>query len=298
AQPLAEVLRITEKEVADHPEALHHLAALRALVIADAVELGADPVALTATQVGRCFAGRLALPYADKLLSLWRREWRTRANLACLRVLLLDRAFEAGFEVRDLLAVAQTAPELGKFLGAGDPGGMARLRLLWSLRPRRPWDRCGDAETAFGMAETSDGRPILGKHPDLLLHLPGSVTGTDQPAESLEIIVSGRGVTIGGKLFSEPVQTIEARPEGAAHLLLVGEERFTLTGSPDEAAGQIERWLRYYFNEFVPLVPEVYRWRSPHAAWILRAWGSVPCPECRRPLLVRPGDVGLAVEGE
>jgi hypothetical protein len=294
-----QVLTTTEKAAATHPEVLHHLAALRALAIADAVEAGADPVALTLAQVKRCFDGRFALPYADKLLSLGRREWRTRANLARLRVLLLDRAFEAGFEVRDLLSVGQSAPELGRILGTHDPSEMARLRLLWSLRPRRPWDRCGDAETAFGVAESASSGAILGKYPDLLLYRAGTSNGgRKRTAEQLEIILTGRGVWIGGKLFSEPVQTIEVRRGETNHILLIGEERFSVTGDPDETAAEIERWLRYYFLEFMPLVAEVYRWRSPHAASIVRAWGTVHCPECVKPLLARPGEVGIVLEAE
>src|SRR5262249_35189516 len=96
ARTLERALGITEREAVNRPNLLHHLAALRALAISDAVDAGGDPVPLTTAQVGRCFDGRLALAYADKLLSNWRREWRTRANLARLRVQLLDRAFEAG----------------------------------------------------------------------------------------------------------------------------------------------------------------------------------------------------------
>jgi hypothetical protein len=294
-----QILNTTEKAAATRPEVLHHLAALRALVIADAVGSGSDPVALTVAQVKRCFDGRLALPYVDKLLALWRRDWRTRANLSRLRVLLLDRAFEAGFEVRDLLAVGQSAPELGRILGTDDPSEIARLRLLWSLRPRRPWDYCGDAETAFGLAESAAAAPVLGKHPDLLLYRAGtSNSGRRRAAEQLEVVLSGRGVWIGRKLFSEPVQTIEIRRGDGNHILLIGDERFTVSGDPDGAASEIERWLRYFFLEFMPLVAGVYRWRSPHAASIVRAWGTVHCPECGKPLLARPGEVGIVLEAE
>jgi hypothetical protein len=164
------------------------------------------------------------------------------------------------------------------------------------LRPRRPWDRCGDAETAFGLAARDRGGPLLAKHPDLLLYRAVAVNGGDtRAAERLEIVVTGRGVSIGGKLFSDPVETIEARRGAEEHLLVVGKEQFTLTGDPDETAIEIERWLRYYFHEFVPMVAEVYRWRSPHVASILRAWDTVTCPECRWPFQAQPGEIGIAV---
>jgi hypothetical protein len=294
---LERILAITEKAAASRPNVLHQLAAIRALSISDAVDSGDDPVKLTATQIGRCIDGRLALPYADKLLSQWRHEWRTRSNLTRLRLLLLDRAFEAGFEVRDLLAAGQTAPDLGRVLGTDDPGELARLRLLWSLRPRRPWDRCGDAETAFGLAVSAAGGRILAAHKDLLLYR-SAPTSRKRDAETLEIVVSGRGIAIAGKLFTEPVRAIEVRPHDDGSMLIIGDERIPIRGDGDALGLEIERWMRYYFGEFVPMVAEVYRWRSPHAASILRAWGTVPCPECQQPFLARIGEVGIAVENE
>jgi hypothetical protein len=276
---------------------LHHLAAIRALSISDAVDEGDDPVTLAAVQIGRCIDGRLALPYADKLLSLWRREWKTRSNQTRLRLLLLDRAFEAGFEVRDVLAAGQTAPELGRVLGTDDPGELARLRLLWSLRPRRPWDRCGDAENAFGLAANAAGGRILAAHPDLLLYRLAP-TSRKRGSETFEIVISGRGVSVASKLFGEPVRSIEVRSDANGSTLIIGDHRINVSGDGEALAMEIERWMRYYFSEFVPMVAEVYRWRSPHAASILRAWGTVPCPECRQPFLARVGEVGIAVESE
>jgi hypothetical protein len=297
ARALERVLNITEKAAINRPNLLYHLAALQGLAISDAVAEGEDVVKLTSAQIRRCIDGRLALPYADKLLSLWPREWKTRANLSRLRLLFLDQAFEAGFEVRDLLAAGQTAPELGCVIGTDDPGELARLRLLWSLRPRRPWDRCGDAENAFGLAGAAAGGRILAANPDLLLYRLAPVS-RKRGAETVEIIVSGRGVSVAGKLFSEPVRTIEVTPAADGSTLIIGDERITVNGDGDALAMEIERWLRYYFSEFVPMVAEVYRWRSPHAASILRAWGTLPCPECRQPFLARLGEVGIAVAGE
>jgi hypothetical protein len=300
ARILERMLQFTEKAVAAHPEALHHLAALRALTLADQVDAGGDPVTLTVAQVKRCFSGKLSLAYADKLLSLWRKEWQTRINLVRLRILLLDSAFEAGFEVRNLLAAGQAAPELGRALGTDDPGNVARMRLLWSLRPSRPWDRCGDAETAFGLAESGSANSILSKYPDLLLYQSGAGSGRRNPA--MQVIVCGRGVAFEGRLFNEPPRTTEwtSRQNGEAdrHVVLLDGEGIPIRGDPDEAVARIERWFRYYFNDFVSQVAEVYRWTSPHVAAILRAWGIVTCPECSRRFTARPGEVGISLEDE
>src|SRR5262249_60448826 len=76
-----------------------HLAALRRLTVTDAAAAGADPVPLVVQQIGACFQGRLPMAFADHLLADWRAAWLTRGNRVRLRILLCDRAFEAGFEV-------------------------------------------------------------------------------------------------------------------------------------------------------------------------------------------------------
>jgi hypothetical protein len=300
---LERVLTATEQAVASGPATLHHLAALHGLAIADAVEGGADPVELMVGQLARCFEGKLPLAFGEQLLAGCRSDWRSRANLARLRVLLLDRAFEAGFEVANLLAAGQSAPIMGNMLGAADPGGLARLRLLWSLRPRQPWERCGECVTAFTLAESAEGGQVLGRYPDLLLYQAGTSLSGNRPGmpRRLEIIVCGRGVVVEDTLFTEPVRTLDVQTKrvaaGERHVLTLGEHRFVFRGDADEAARQVDQWFRYYFNEFVPQTAEVYRWRSPHVAAILRAWGTVPCPECRRPLVARAGDVGILMDG-
>src|SRR5262249_7989970 len=144
APSLKRVLDLTEKAVADAAALLPHLAALYRLAAADAAALGRDPVPLVAAQIGRCFLGKLPITYAQWLLEEWEGLWWTGGNLARLRVLLCDRAFEAGLEVLDLLEAGHAAPALGDVLEISNTDALAQLRLLWSLRPRRPWDRCGE----------------------------------------------------------------------------------------------------------------------------------------------------------
>src|SRR5690606_459007 len=81
-----------------------------------------------------------------------------------------DHAFEAGFEVRNLLDAGQTAPSLGVVLRDDDPAALAALRLLWSQRPTRPWDRCGPVRTAFDLARDPEAASVLGRSFDVLLY--------------------------------------------------------------------------------------------------------------------------------
>src|SRR5207249_3607079 len=78
------------------------------------------------------------------------------------------------------------------------------------------------------------------------------------------------------------------RPE-----LIVGDRRFLFEADPEPVAAQLERWMRFYFGEFRPQVPNVGRWQAPDLAAVWRARGAVKCPECGCALLPRVGEIGL-----
>ena len=166
---LQELVQHTETAVRDGQGPPEHLAVLRRLLIADAVAGGADPVPLLLAQLARCFEGNLTLAYAEQFLRDWDANWWTPGNRARLRVLLCDRAFEAGFEVADLLDSAKTAPSLAGVLEINKPQLLTGLRYLWSLRATRPWDKFGEAETIFEIAARAEGAALLVEFPDLLL---------------------------------------------------------------------------------------------------------------------------------
>ena len=279
-----------------------HLAALRRLAVEDAVWRGADPVPLTVELLARCFEGRWSLLFAEHLLAGWQASWWTPGNQARLRVLLCDRAFEAGFEVRNLLDAGQTAPALGALLGTGDRASLAALRLLWSLRASRPWDRCGDPFTVFDLAADPKRADLLGRYPDLLLwqEQPDwlvAAPGVTEPKPT-QILLCVRGVALQGVLFTETPRVVEVNARWRSHDLIIGDHRFRSPAALDTVALRVERWFRYAFSEFLPAVPRVEKWKAPDRIAILRAWGSVSCPECGRQLLPRVGEVGIALEEE
>jgi hypothetical protein len=278
-----------------------HLAILYRLVIEDAAVVGEDPVPLVVEQLARCFVGRLPMVFAERLLEDWRCDWWTRGNLARLRVLLCDRAFEAGFEVRNLLDAGQSAPALGAVLECDDPDGLAALRLLWSLRPSRPWDRCGEAVTAFELAADPGREGQLGRYPNLLLWQGApewliEAEGGKGELEAAEILLCAEGVRLQGFLFVAPPRVVEVNTKPVGSELVMEPYTFRSPGGMDGLAQRMERWFRYAFHEFLPAVESVLNWRSPDRAAILRAWGAVPCPDCRRYLLPRVGEVALALD--
>jgi hypothetical protein len=297
---LGELLELTGEAVARGAVPPAHLAALRRLAIEDAAAAGDDPMPLIAGQVGRCFHGRLPLAFAEHLLDGWGGDWWTRGNVVRLRVLLCDQAFEAGFEVRNLLDAGQTAPALGRVLDTGRPTYLAALRLLWSLRASQPWDTCGPSLTAFDLAADRQRARLLGKYPDLLLlqeepNWP-PLAGADAEAEPARIVLCSRGVFLQDMLFTSEPPPAEVVLRGGSTDVAFGTQRFRARGRLEALAPRMERWFRYAFKEFLPRLSEVKGWQPPERAALLRAWGAVPCPECRRPLLARVGEAGLAFD--
>jgi hypothetical protein len=97
-------------------------------------------------------------------------------------------------------------------------------------------------------------------------------------------------------LFTEPPRVVEVNARWRYNDLIIGEQRFRSSGTLDMLALRMERWFRYAFTEFLPSLLRVEKWQAPDRLAILRAWGAVSCPECRRQLLPRVGQVGTALE--
>jgi uncharacterized C2H2 Zn-finger protein len=296
---LPELLKRTENALAMGIAPPGHLAALRRLTVEDAVARGADPVPLLVDLLARCFEGRFSLRFAEHLLAGWEASWWTPGNRVRLRVLLCDRAFEAGFEVRNLLDAGQNAPALGRVLGTDNVADLAALRLLWSLRPTRPWDRCGDPWTVFDLAVDPKRDDLLGHCPDLLLwqiEPDWLVAGPgDTDPKPAQVTFCLRGVCLQNVLFASAPRVVEVNARWRYRELILGEHCFRCSGDLDMLVLRMERWFRYAFSEFLPALPRVEQWQAPDRLAILRAWGAVSCPECHRQLLPRVGQVGIAL---
>ncbi|HEV3263045.1 MAG TPA: hypothetical protein VG013_39795 [Gemmataceae bacterium] len=286
------LLNDTKKAFAAGTGSVVHLAALWRLAAADTARSGGDPVLLVVTQVGHYFDNKLPLAFAEHLLAGCRNDPWAAGHLDRLRVLLCERAFEAALEVRDLAAIGQAAPGLGDILRTYDADNLARLRLLWSVRPRRPWDRHGDALTAFDVAaDRAAGARFLQHCPDLLLL-------TRQPPV---VYLCGRGLIFQGQLFREPPRRAEIKPNvrnrQGAYELLLDNRSFRFADDPEQLLDRLERWFRYYFQEFLPEVAAVHGWQAPNAP-SLTTQVAVRCPECRRAMLTRPGEMAVLVDAE
>jgi hypothetical protein len=268
-----------------------HLVALQRLRIADAVAVGGDPVVILADAVRPSLAGEITPAAADLLLTDDMFAGWTRGQRARLRVLLAARAFTAGLGVWDLHALGRASPGLGRVLNADDTDGLARLRLLWDLRPTRPWQQCGPAATVFELAKY----PMLGgQHleaaPDLLLFQPLPAGG-----EPVHLLACGRGLIVGGALIHDWPTRIESRPlptsKGGGYELRFAGHAVQVRGNIEELVHKLEAWGRYFFEEFLPWIGNALSGAADGTSVRLGTL-TVICPECDTPFLGRRGDLG------
>lgn len=297
---LTELIRRTELAMTIRQVPTSHLAALLRLQIELAVQEGQDPVPLVVRHLTRCFQGTLPLSFAQHLLENWAADWWNRVNLTRLRILICDRAFEAGYEVQSLLDAGQNAPALGTVLGVDAPRALAALRLVWSWRATRPWDRLGEVTTVFDLAADPERAQVFRERPDLLLHQEDRTVqvvaeGFDEFAPA-RIQVTLAGVCLQEILFNVPPRVFEVRRRTMGTELILGKRVFRSMSDLDPLSRRVEKWFRWVFHELLPQVDRVLTWQSPHRAALLRAWGAVPCPECAQPLLARVGQVGISLE--
>jgi len=270
-----------------------HLAVVWRLRVEDLIRQDADPLAMLAEQVGRCFTARLPLDYAVHLLkgltpehvgpdALW-----TKRLIHRLPVLLCEQAFSAGLELSDLTDVAQAYPEMRWALGLDGIDHVAQLRLLWSIRSERPWERFGAAVTAFELAGSSSGGRVLARFPDLVL-----------ASEGMSLFVCSRGMCFEDVWFDDMPLTVAVRVNQArgGYELIVGPHHFSYEVSPDGIADRLEKWFRYYFRDFVPQLSAVRTWRVPEVVRKLQARNGVSCPDCKKKVLLRPGTVGITLD--
>jgi hypothetical protein len=294
-QVLSRLIHDTEQAVAMARVSVNHLAFLWRLALEDAAAEGRDPVVVVVSQVERALRGQLPLPFVDRLLGQWKSDIWDTGNLARLRVLLCDRAFEAGLEIPDLVELGSRTPALGDALHIHDEAGLAGLRLLWTLRAGRPWQRGADAATVFELAGHADlGRRVLSETPDLLLR-----EASPEPRAESRVQISARGVIVAGHLFTEPPVAIEVKEQwgiqGHGYELIVGTQRFWFRDNPDAVARRLERWFRYFFSDFSSQVAAVHDWRSLGKLTEVQFHEPVRCPECGQVFQPRPGGVGAEV---
>jgi hypothetical protein len=78
--------------------------------------------------------------------------------------------------------------------------------------------------------------------------------------------------------------------------LILGPHRFWFAYDPEAEAGRVEKWLRYYFRDFLPQADSVPAWHNAEALRKLQERHGTSCPECHTKLLPRLGEVGITLD--
>jgi hypothetical protein len=278
-----------EEAVAGGRTPVNYLGAIRRLAIEDIDPAIQDPTALLAAQTARCLDASLPLGFATALLaSVPEEPWNGTALLR-LRVLLADRAFDAGLELQDLRELASANRALGNVLEPAKLDYLAHLKLMHLLKATKPWSDLGRAKSIFDISQDSTKAARLLKNlPDVML-----AVDLDPP-----LYLGVRGAVFLDTWFYEPPRPIEviARtffPEGGFHLIL-GKRTFWFGFDPIDLCGKLEKWFDFYFKEFCPQLGAVYRGRGSQTMRKIVVRNGLRCPECRRRMLPVTGAVGIA----
>jgi hypothetical protein len=293
ADALEQVRAAMDKVVAEGPVPASFLGAVWRLTIEDAAEdeEGQDTLPVLAGQADRCFDGGLPLSFLTTLLAPLENETWSVADERRLRVLLCQRAFDAGLEVRELLDLGRLQGTLSRTLDLKQTEYIAHLRLLRTLQATRPWERVGRATAIFEIVKHHrEAAALLERLSDVVLRVD-NVPG---------LYLCGRGVNFEGAWILEPPQQIDIIDrslfaEGGFHLV-IGSNRFWYAEDPTPVVSRLEKWLRYFFRDFRPQLAGVYRGRSPAAARRLLARNGVRCPDCRRRVLPVLGELGITAD--
>jgi hypothetical protein len=289
---LVECLETAERYAGAEPHAARCLAMLCRLYI-DALRGGRrDAVGFVADRVADGLRGEVSLLSAATLLEEFcyprRGDWR-RDELARLQVLVAARAFEQGLTVDDLSDLGRAFPAAEEALRLDDRWRWGQLELLWSLRDRRPWEWAGQAATVFELVAGPghDVDALLEDHPDVLLSVRRG-----------RLLVTTRGVWVQGECISALPDGVAVRVEqyysDTAAEVRVGPHRLTIDGDVRKQVDELEDWLRFYFEDFLPKLPTTRRPPSDAARQLWQAHKTA-CPGCGKGLVPCLGDLGIAV---
>jgi hypothetical protein len=305
-----DLLRALEAKVedllADEQPATALLAALRRFTIAGMIAdqgrsgIKPDPIALLVEPLAKCFQGQSLFTFAQNLLSP---SWLTslgHPDVARLRLLLCRAAFDAGFEVTNILDACRNSPALDALINTKDLPYLAMLRLLHGLRGQAPWAQIGGARTAFELTMDPQQAGALVEFPQLLLlHTDLTIElfrqGTPQPAR---IALCAGGIRLGDKLIASIPARIEMRAAATrgVHELRWDDLSFELTADPTALTLRLEKWVRLYLQSFRPRTNEALHWQPSSASSASQSKQLVECPQCHCKVFPRQGDFALPLE--
>ena len=221
---------------------------------------------------------------------------------ARLRILLCDRAFEAGFEVTNLLELRRTVSALAEVLGTDDTAGLSALRLLWSQRPTRPWDQCGEARTVFDLAGDPGVRPFIGRASRFAVVAARADVGCSRRGRRGADASGGNHALRWRRLVARcAVYRGADRGGGNAYRASAVSLALGKTSTP-RALGKSTLWPDGWNagsaspSRISSQTAGVAAWRAPEQVAVPARWGAARCPECGRHILGRVGEIGVMLD--
>ncbi|MCS7046614.1 MAG: hypothetical protein NZO58_09685, partial [Gemmataceae bacterium] len=273
----------------DRPQSPALAGLLRRRLAHRADELG-DLVAAASEVIVQALAGKIPLRAAHQALARALEE-ASPEIVRRLRVLTCAHAAALGLSSNDLTDLLHTKYTFGPVLAGADLDYLRQVRHLASLAGRLPTD-LPKADSVLDLAADAHRAELLARYPDVLL--------LDRAAG---IRVGTRGVWLKDLCVTEQpsrVDVVAARgPDGPGFEIVVGHQRAWFSSDPRLVATHLERWLRFYFVEFLPQAARPTRQRSSEASRRLWRANCVVCSECHRRFVPIAGEVGLRLtEGE
>jgi hypothetical protein len=298
---LERVGKLTRKELLRAEVLAADLAALRCLELDDAIRAGRDPVPIFADELAGCLTGDLPLQYAEQLLEAWPNAARDQGQRARLRILICARAFEHGFDARDLQELGRISPLLGQAYASEDIKGLARLRWLWNAKPARLWQKNGSATTVFDLARyPALGGQFLESRPDLLLFQPMSA-GDDREAGAPILICEG-GIVYRDIVVSDPQTPIYIHYRTMMAVrgfdLYIDKRKIHFRQEPALLLKRLEGWVEFLFKQLLPGAKAIAGRRTPAKLRPLLKQKTMLCPECGNSFLALRGEVGILTDAQ
>ncbi len=270
--------------------ALACLNALTRRYFAELADAHDDMVAAVLEQASSCFEGKTPLAYAAALLGDLnpdRDNALSKPERARLRILLAHQAFLMGLDLDDWLNLGRVHPEIVETLGLDSRWHWVQFHALWTQHNQRPWDSAGQATPIFLLARSDPA------YADITLQIAADALLV---VKNSPITVGSKGVSVFGSCIAGYAsgQDVRCQKVTGGYEILVGALRVRCLQNPRDHLVDLQRWLRWYFEDFLPRVPHggAPDKVSPHKLWQA---SKVACPHCGRASVPILGDIGLRV---
>jgi hypothetical protein len=276
------------------------LAAARVLQVLDGARLGREKINGLTEMFEPYLRGELQTSYAEAAAEvLLSGDTLNEGDTIRLGVCLVGSTFSAGLTPADLLAIGRFGPMFRQLLLDASASHLGQLYALWRSRHNQPWSEIGEALTVFELARDvpNAARKILSEFPDTLLR----ITVTDIIEDQLgPILVTTRGISVGGKLLSDPDGIIEQQEhDDDEWRLRFGTYRFRLNKKlPIRFPATLQAWLQLWASRYAANAENLGKRteKLPHMVAPL----AVHCPLCDEAIVLRRGLLGtpwIAISG-